>query len=448
MHSAEIIHNEYLKRIQSAIEYHLLAQKYFEMNDIVKALEYYNFAISINPSNSDIYCDRAECFFSLKDNKFFIRDLTYAIITNLGQDIKYWEKRADGFFRIGEPQLAELDKEMIVKLIREQAEKKFAKSHQVSILDVPNASMENLFVEIKDEKTKESEIEKQVVDTSLRAFSNLSKIDRMFLNLKGANLTDILKVYSDEYSIIKDEKLISFEKILKKEVLLIENSDLLTVYAHKNGKVNYAKTNEALRRIEKLIEGKELEVYDWGAGTAFSATVFYDFIKERELDIKVSKLVLIDPSNLTLTRQKVHLKALNANCALQTVNKEFREISAHDFDPSETSLKLHFFSNLLDSDAIDIHLFIKHLQNFKGTNLFLCVSSFNDNYVKIDEFYKILSETYSCRLILNNENTNQANKWRGHKCTSPKCKEHSNDNYICRNNPWTRKELIFTSVIS
>ena len=55
---------------------------------------------------------------------------------------------------------------------------------------------------------------------------------------------------------------------------------------------------------------KSAEIIDWGCGQAFASCVLIDFIKTNNINLDLSKFILIEPSKMALQRGLEHIDAI------------------------------------------------------------------------------------------------------------------------------------------
>jgi hypothetical protein len=133
----------------------------------------------------------------------------------------------------------------------------------------------------------------------------------------------------------------------------------------------------------------------------------------RVQNIDISKVILIEPSPLTLKRAALHLNYYFSSGTKLTICKPFDTLDVKDFNNNQSCIKIHLLSNVLDIDEAyfsqeNLIKLIKKSQ--KGTNYFICCSPYITDYKtnKIDNF--VCSFENRIMLLSIDEKTGQ---WNG-----------------------------------
>ncbi len=83
---------------------------------------------------------------------------------------------------------------------------------------------------------------------------------------------------------------------------------------------------------------------------------------------------MIEPYILAIQRAGFNLSTFVEVDKIAILNKSISELTNKDLEIND-SVKVHFFSNILDVDAFSISVLIKYLKNnCKGINYFVCTS--------------------------------------------------------------------------
>ena len=282
-----------------------MAKKLFEDEEFIKALENYNKYLKIHPSKSEVYCERAECFFGLNNKKFFIRDLTFAITTNNGKDIKYWEKRADGYYRIGNIELAEKDLATIKQLFNKYVPTRLkALDERASVLEEDEpiirtsgnniaddwdffGDSENLLLSLEKESMLNQNLKSEDEFNSEYNVNkmNITQFKYLIIKLVNCKFAELYRVYNSKYEEIEEQKITAYEKVLDDGFNTIENPELFLVYIQKYGKSNLIRFIEAFKKVETLVKGKDVEVYDWGGGYSLTTSLYIEHLLKIKLKL-------------------------------------------------------------------------------------------------------------------------------------------------------------------
>jgi hypothetical protein len=145
-----------------------------------------------------------------------------------------------------------------------------------------------------------------------------------------------------------------------------------------DGKMHKAIIYDALEQFILQLNGENLTLVEWGCKQGIASMLVLDYIREKQLDIEVAKVILIDDDTKALSRAEIHTKIfVNDTIEIMKLNskkdnflKEFHNISSENI--------LNIFAN--DKENVNLEL----LSNIHFTNAyFMCVS--NTNSVVIDK---------------------------------------------------------------
>lgn len=193
----------------------------------------------------------------------------------------------------------------------------------------------------------------------------------------------------------------------------LTEEDELYIYLLRYGNMHKAKIESCLNNFPFADIDRPIEIIDWGCGQGLASVVFSEFIERNNHEIEISKVILIEPSPLTLKRAALHLKYYPSFGEPSTICKSFDALDLQDFGNDENSIKIHLLSNVLDIDEAyysqdNLIELIKNSQ--AGTNYFICCSPYITDYKtnKIDNFVRSFENR---RMLLSiDERTGQ---WRG-----------------------------------
>jgi len=145
--------------------------------------------------------------------------------------------------------------------------------------------------------------------------------------------------------------------------------------------------------------GKSVEIIDWGCGQAIATCVLIDYLIEKRINPKIVSITLIEPSSIALWRgynfvRQMLQQNLSSNSIIRTVNKHIDYLEFSDFVSSDSNIKIHLFSNILDVETFELNNLYKLIINcFQGINRIICTSPYQSarNY-RIDTFYNMFYE--------------------------------------------------------
>lgn len=195
----------------------------------------------------------------------------------------------------------------------------------------------------------------------------------------------------------------TFEKI-RRCCSNLKNDDALSTYLAQNGKMHKALIYSALEEFLEDLEGESLTLIDWGCGQGLASMLVLNYIKEKQLDIQVSNVMLIDDNTKALSRAMVQVEALAQNSMETTAIKSDDNILYDKINTKKKHTILHLFANdkipiaftniddnILDNDFI---LFISNKNrefvenSYRDFNFFMDVEDISIQDGKIGRFSK------------------------------------------------------------
>ena len=188
---------------------------------------------------------------------------------------------------------------------------------------------------------------------------------------------------NSEYSkYIQSIENIKFEKIRKYcENLSKDNSaDEMQKYLALNGKMHKALIYSSLEVFIEKLNTETITIIDWGCDQGIASILVLDYIKEKQLDIKVSDVILIDKDKKILSRAITQIEALAQDTIKFTAIKSSDNNISDKIKSEKNNIILNLFANdKMPVDFLDIDF------DISDENYFLCVS--NENKEFVDEVY-------------------------------------------------------------
>jgi hypothetical protein len=89
---------------------------------------------------------------------------------------------------------------------------------------------------------------------------------------------------------------------LQRGTKILQTEEELYQYIKSFGKMHKAKLYSAFDTIIYMLKNQKINIIDWGCGQAFATFLLMDYIKEKKLNINVSNITLIEPSQIALSR--------------------------------------------------------------------------------------------------------------------------------------------------
>lgn len=175
---------------------------------------------------------------------------------------------------------------------------------------------------------------------------------------------------------------------LNRGVNLLDTHEQLCQYLYSFGNMHEAKIHAALSHLQlEKYHGKTLQIIDWGCGQGLASMCFLDYLRENSIDADIERVLLIEPSQIALNRAELHLSAYVETTKIVTLNKYVNEIKANNI-VSDSDVTIHFFSNILDVDSVDVKQLAQTLaEAICAEHYFVCVGPLNANNQRIDAFY-------------------------------------------------------------
>ena len=194
---------------------------------------------------------------------------------------------------------------------------------------------------------------------------------------------------------------------LGRGVTILEQEGQLFSYLNSYGLMHKAKLVSAFSHFPfGRIEGRNIEVFDWGCGQGMASIVLLEYQKEQALPLKINRITLIEPSEIALKRASLHVRHLAPEIEIKTILKEFDSLTEEDVISSNNKVKLHLFSNILDVEAFSMQQLIDLINlTQKGTNFFVCVSPYiNDvKTARFDSFARGFRHEVSFNILYQDE---------------------------------------------
>ena len=151
---------------------------------------------------------------------------------------------------------------------------------------------------------------------------------------------------------------------LNRGVDVLDSEPLLQMYIYSFGKMHKAKLMHAFNHIQdRAIKNDNIEIVDYGCGQGLASLCYHDFIKEHNPLQKVTRITLIEPSPLALSRAELLCSCFYPEAEIVAVNKRFDDLTSVDIKASSEVLTLHLFSNILDVESYNLQHLIQIISN-------------------------------------------------------------------------------------
>jgi len=185
---------------------------------------------------------------------------------------------------------------------------------------------------------------------------------------------------SDYSKYIKAMEQPTFEKMRRYCSNLVDDNsaDTLHVELAKNGRMYKALIYDAMEQFLEDLEDESLTLIDWGCGQGLASALIIDYINEKEIDIEIKKVILIEKDEKKLSRAMLHVDALKED--------EF-EIETLYTDSDNSTITLNLLAN--DNMPIDFEV--------SGESYFVCLSNTEKDFV--DKAYKNINNLVNIQNI-------------------------------------------------
>lgn len=229
----------------------------------------------------------------------------------------------------------------------------------------------------------------------------------------------------------------------------IQTEDGLFDYMRNYGNMHQAKVESALTHPFPQEFDKPVSLIDWGCGQGLASMVFMD--KYGTANIK--QIILIEPSEIALRRAALHCKRYAPDVPLQTICKEFDELTPGDIHLVEPETTVHLFSNVLDMESYSVEHLASLVKSLPRSQQYcVCISPHIDDIRthKIDTFVRLMEQDDLEFNLLNNKTNTKYNEfWNCNNMATgrstvhggnPYCKDFSGEPCGSR---WTRVLRVF-----
>lgn len=179
-----------------------------------------------------------------------------------------------------------------------------------------------------------------------------------------------IKVWDIAYDFVRklpSELSAELHESLNRGVEVLDTEPLLQMYMYAFGKMHNAKLQLAFSQTEnRLINEGQIQIIDYGCGQGLASLCYHDFLTAHNSEQKITKIVLIEPSYLALSRAELLCSCFYPNTDIVAVNKSFDHLNDKDIDVSSEVTTLHIFSNILDIESYNLEHLIHIVSNLKS----------------------------------------------------------------------------------
>lgn len=172
----------------------------------------------------------------------------------------------------------------------------------------------------------------------------------------------------------------------------LESEEQLNCYLASYGEMHKGKLQRIMADFPFRKINSDFEIIDWGCGQGIATVYFIDYLRKYNLESKLQKITLIEPSEVALERARFNVAhAVNAddvyidieNCFLPSITPNDRTIGGMHI---EEPICVHLFSNILDIASIDLKELALMIGGSGYRQYFVCVGPMNFGNNRIDAF--------------------------------------------------------------
>ena len=238
------------------------------------------------------------------------------------------------------------------------------------------------FEELKNELTEQKDnLEKEAMEVLEDENKDISKEKEIIIEKHKTKNLVIQKENSDYSKYIKSIENIKFEKIRKYcENLSKDNStDDMQKYLAQNGKMYKALIYDALEQFISKLDNQTITLIDWGSNQGIASMLVLDYIKEKQFDIKVSQVILVDDDTKILSRAMAQVEALSQDNIQIIAIKNDDDNLLDKIKTNRNTIALNLFAN--DKIPMDV----KVINDVIYKDFIICLS--NENIEFVDNIY-------------------------------------------------------------
>lgn len=142
------------------------------------------------------------------------------------------------------------------------------------------------------------------------------------------------------------------------------------------------------------IDEGNITLLDYGCGQGLASLLLLDCVQE-EFRYDVSEVILIEPSDIALTRAERIVEICYPNARIRRVPRNFDLVTNGDLQTNNDHIKIHLMSNVLDIDGFDHFELISKLGETGGVHYFIAVShdrDFEGGATRLEELFNAIRE--------------------------------------------------------
>lgn len=145
----------------------------------------------------------------------------------------------------------------------------------------------------------------------------------------------------------------------------------LDQYLWSYGRMILNQWEHILPKIE--LPKSKLDLFDYGCGQGTASLLVKDH--NQGLKNQIEQITLIEPSRVALTRAEKTLACAFPNATVKGINKTLDNIEKSDLMSTDSTAKLHLFSNILDVEGFDEHVLLEKVTSQPGEHFIIAASN-------------------------------------------------------------------------
>lgn len=187
---------------------------------------------------------------------------------------------------------------------------------------------------------------------------------------------------------------------LDRGIDILDSEPHMLAYLYAYGIMHQAKLSHAFNHLpDEFLKHPEINIIDYGCGQALGTMCYIDYLKSKNINQKIKRVTLIEPSELCLKRAALHASVFLPNAEIIKVNRTFDELEEDDIHCDEDTPTLHILSNVLDMLSFDMDKFAKLVKGcLKGCNQFVCVGPYF-NHLEKDQRTTLFANSLNGKII-------------------------------------------------
>ena len=169
----------------------------------------------------------------------------------------------------------------------------------------------------------------------------------------------------------------NYEKIRRYCNNLLEDNqaDEMQKYFAENGKMYKAIVYDAMEQFIFKLNKQNITLVDWGCNQGIGSMLVLDYIKEKQLDIIINQIILIDDNTIAISRAISHINALKQN------DLELLTIQNDTQLETLSNIKNDITLNILINDKMAINILFDVDCDLLKNAYFMCLSNENTSFV-------------------------------------------------------------------